>query len=134
MATTNKNTGNKSAAKKGATKKASAPAEEIDIEIAVEPPKPLKVNFGGEIYTVRPIKGSLGISLGSQMKGVKGDTEKLQKALKRIVDIMFGPTDGAVIMARLDDQEDDLDFTHVMELLNKLVEKSTGNPTTSASD
>lgn len=102
----------------------------LDIEIDVEPPKPLTVGLGGEVYTVRPIKGSLGVALGSRLKGAQDDADKLADGLKHIVEIIFGKKDSPTILQKLSDPDDALDYSHIMNLLNALVAKSTGNPTT----
>ena len=132
MATTKSTTAKKAPAKKAAPKKSTAKATqpEADIQISIEPPKPISVDLGGTRYTVRPIKGALGISLGQRLQSVKGDAGKLRETIEHVVQMIFGNTDAPKIMARLDDTEDGLDFTHVMELMNALVERSTGSPTT----
>lgn len=101
-----------------------------DIVINVEPPKPISVSLGGTKYKVRPIKGSLGMSLGQQMQSTGSDVGKLQKSMSRLVLMIFGPSDAKKVEARLNDPEDALDYPHILELMNALIEKSTGNPTT----
>lgn len=136
MATTKSTTANKSTparkapARKPAASKAEVKLPEADIEISIEAPRPITVNLGGVHYTVRPIKGALGLALGQRMQGVKGDAAKLQDAIDHIVGVIFGPSEKPGIMERLSNPEDSLDFTHVMSLMNALVEKSTGSPTT----
>lgn len=127
MATT-KSTTTKKAAPKKTTAKATQP--EADIQISIEPPKPITVDLGGVRYTVRPIKGALGISLGQRMQAVQGDAGKLRDTIEHIVQMVFGKAEAPNVMERLDDPEDALDFTHIMELMNALVERSTGSPTT----
>lgn len=120
----------KSTTKNTARKKSAAAPSATDISIAIEPPKPISVDLGGTVYTVRPVKGSLGIALGANLKGLEGDGEKLLNAMNHIINIIFGKKDAQAVLERVNDPEDALDFTHIMELMNALVERSTGNPTT----
>lgn len=100
-----------------------------DIDISPKPPKPLTVNLVGKSYTVRPIKAALGVSLAQRFKGVDNDPEKLAEAVNGLVKMMFGPNDAKAVTKRLTDGTDALDYPHIMQLLNALIEKSTGNPT-----
>ena len=132
MATTESTTAKKAPAKKAATKKSTSKATqaEADIQISIDPPKPITVDLGGTRYTVRPIKGALGIALGQRRQSVEGDAGKLRETIEHIVQMVFGNSEAPEVLARLDDPEDALDFTHIMELMNALVERSTGSPTT----
>lgn len=133
MATTKSTTARKAPAKKATPKKktsSKATQPEADIQISIAPPKPITVDLGGTRYTVRPIKGALGIALGQRMQSVQGDAGKLRETIEHVVQIMFGKTVAPKVLARLDDPEDALDFTHILELMNALVERSTGSPTT----
>lgn len=112
------------------TKAKEITTDDLDINIASEPPKPITVGLGGHRYTVRPVKGSLGIALGAKLKKVSDDPEKLVKAVTDITEAIFGKAEGAEVLKRLQDPEDVLDYAHIFELMNALVEKSTGNPTT----
>jgi len=42
----------------------------------------------------------------------------------------FGKKEGAAVIKRFDDPEDDLDIIHISELISKVAELATGNPTT----
>lgn len=105
-----------------------------DIDINPEPPKPITVSLLGKDYTVRPIKTSLGLSLAQGLKGAGNDPAKLKSNIGKLLVMMFGPTDAKAVEKRLEAADDDLDYPHIMQLLNALIERSTGNPTTSASD
>ena len=101
-----------------------------DIKITAEPPKPITLDLIGTDYTVRPIKGSLGISLSQKFQGDNSDMVKFDKSIKDLLRIIFGPEQAKEVSKRLNDSEDLLDLPHIFELLNKLVEKASGNPTT----
>lgn len=101
-----------------------------DITIDAEAPKPITVSLAGEEYTVRPIKSSLGIALAQRFQGDQSDMAKFEKNIDQLVKIIFGKKDSAAIQKRLSDPEDLLDLPHIFNLLNALVEKASGNPTT----
>lgn len=101
-----------------------------DITITAEPPKPITLELVGVSYTVRPIKASLGVALAQRFNGDNSDTEKFAESMKSLTTIMFGKKDAAAITKRLADPEDDLDYSHLFSLLNALVERASGNPTT----
>lgn len=101
-----------------------------DITITAEAPLPITLTLVGVEYTVRPIKGSLGISLSQKFQGDNSDMVKFDKSIKDLLRIMFGPEQAKEVQKRLNDSEDLLDLPHVFELLNALVEKASGNPTT----
>lgn len=123
----------KSAAKKSAPKKSAAPAEAVDLSIPVEPTKGVRVDLGGTVYTVRPIKTTLGMSLATRLQGLKEDPKEVSKAMDQLVNLIFQKEDREGIHARFNDPDDSLDYNHVMSLLTKLMERATGNPTTSPS-
>lgn len=101
-----------------------------DININPEPPKPFTVNLLGTEYTVRPIKMSMGLTLAGKFQNASKDGLAAQKAVTDLVKLMFGPTDAKKVSARLTDPADDLDYPHIVTLMEALVEKTTGNPTT----
>lgn len=107
------------------------------ITVSAEAPKPLTVSLVDVVYKIRPIKGSLGMSLAGQLKNAQKessqDPEKLNKMIDRIIDMMFAKADRPKVKKRLTDPDDDLDFTHVLDLMTKLMERATGNPPTSSS-
>ena len=112
-------------------------AEEDEmLTITADKPKTIKASLVDEIYSIRPIKGSLALSLSGQLKGAekKQDPEELNKMVGKIIDMMFEKDDRPKIRKRLSDPDDGLDFMHIMELMGKLMERATGNPTTSPSD
>lgn len=99
------------------------------IEIPLEAPKKLTVKLGKETYQVRPIKASLGIALSQRFKNADNDPEKLIQSLDTVVKTIFGSEQAKKIQKRLDSGDDLLDFPHIMAVVQKLVEASTGNPT-----
>lgn len=119
-----------------------------DLTIEAEAPKALTANLVGVEYQVRPVKGSIGISLAQDFRGQVGKDgkaakggvdpkriEKLNKTLNRVIDMMFvSKDDRASVHERMKDPDDLLDFQHIFTLMEKLTEHQAGNPTTSPSD
>lgn len=100
------------------------------IEITAEPVKTLDVNLVGVDYDVKPPKGSLAIVLASSLGKIKDNPDKLMRILGDWVRVAFGKKQAEAVMKRLEDPDDDLDITHIMQLMEKLAEATTGNPTT----
>lgn len=121
------------AAKKSAPKKTAPATEAVDLTIPVEQPKGIRVDLGGVVYTVRPIKTTLGMSLATRLQGLKEDPKEVGKAMEQLVGLIFQKEDREGVHARFNDPEDSLDYNHVMSLLTALMERATGNPTTSPS-
>lgn len=100
------------------------------IEITAEAPKPIEITFVGVDYKVRPIKASLGIALAQNLQNLGEDPAKIDKGIAKLLNAIFGKDVAKDVKDRMTDPDDLLDIPHVMELLNKLMEKSSGNPTT----
>ena len=100
------------------------------IEITAEPVKTVRVKLVGIEYNMKPPKGSLAIVLGKKMQASAEDPDGMLRALSDWITIGFGKKEATAIMKRLEDPDDDLDFTHIMQLMQKVAEATTGNPTT----
>lgn len=99
-----------------------------DIVINASPAKIFDVELVGFEYKVRAPKMSVlaVVASAAGKKGKKGGDSI--KHLDDMVKIMF-PQDHEAIAARLADPEDALDYQHVMDLAEQLIEAATGNPT-----
>lgn len=100
------------------------------IEISAEPRKGIPVVLVGEEYTVRPPKGALGLRMSVAAQKADKDPVAMEKAMGTFIDTLFGKKNGARVHKRLEDPEDELDYEHIMELVTKVMEQVTGNPTT----
>jgi hypothetical protein len=99
------------------------------IEITATPVKAVPVRLVGVEYMIKPPKGSLAIILGKKMQAASDNPDGMLRALNDWIVIGFGKTDAKAVMKRLEDPQDDLDFSHIMELMQKIAEVTTGNPT-----
>ena len=109
---------------------ATKPAADITIKV---PKNRFTVDLGGENYTARAPKSTVALTLSKALSGVDV-AEEPEKALKVMEDllklIMPVEADSKRVIERLRSDDDDLDYPHVMQLVQALVERATGNPTT----
>lgn len=97
----------------------------IDITASDEP---ITVNLIGKSYIAHPPKTTLAMKLAEGMDGSQ-DAEFILGRVEKYLIMTFGSKEGAKIRKRLDDPEDLLDIPHIMQLMEKLTEVATGNPT-----
>lgn len=108
-----------------------------DLTITAEPRKTLTVDLVGVTYTIRAPKGATALALakrfGQKSKG-KGSSQidDTLTALRDWSRSAFGVKTSDEVFARLDDPEDDLDISHLSDLMAKVTEATTGDPTTSS--
>lgn len=110
---------------------AAAPApQQMDITIEATPRKTLSVTLVGVDYLITPPKAGFALRMASKARSTDDDAalgvmddlfEWVRKAFRDQADAVLG---------RLDDEEDELDINHLTELMSKVIEASSGNPTT----
>jgi hypothetical protein len=91
--------------------------------------EPITVNLIGHAYVAHPPKTLLAMKLAEGMDGSSDPTFILGR-LRKYLDLTFGKKEAGKIMDRLEDQEDELDVRHIMQLMEKITEVTTGTPTT----
>lgn len=102
-----------------------------DIEISGEKPSSIKINLVGVTYEGRPPKAVALINLSEQVSKKDASPSDMLKFLHRFLGFTFGDKDAKSIMKRLEDGDDDLDISHIVTLMEALIERSAGkNPTT----
>ena len=104
-------------------------ADDGSILIVAAPAPTYKVSLVGELYKVRPIKSSLGMTLQARSQRAGEDGKKVSAVIMSIIDMMFSKKDAKEVRARLKDPFDELDVDHITSLMMALMEKQTGNPT-----
>lgn len=86
------------------------------------------VSLVGQDYMVRPPKMAvLAVVAKAAAKGT-GDAAQMVGHVENLVKLMFG-NDSKKVLARLENPEDDLDYTHIMECAEALIEETTEDPT-----
>ena len=103
------------------------------IEIKADPRTPIKVSLVGVDYELNPPKSALAIKLAVQAKTAGDDPTLVLQAIDEWVDKAFGKKNATAVRKRLDDENDDLDTPHLMQLMEAVIEASSGNPTSSPS-
>jgi hypothetical protein len=102
------------------------------VVISSPPRKELEIVLVGKAYTIKIPKVAVAMKLAVRAKTAGDDPTMMMQALDEWVARAFGPDGAKDIQSRLDDDEDDLDFPHMMMLMEKVLEAgSAGNPTTS---
>lgn len=99
------------------------------IVISAQPSTPVPVSLVGEEYLVRRPKAALGLLVAQRAKAAGDDVEKLIPEIEALVRAMFGPKQGKAVLARLTKADDELDYAHIFELVEKISEESSSNPT-----
>lgn len=99
------------------------------IVIEAEAREPFGVSLVGEEYLVTPPKSTIALALAARAKEAGEDGAKIREELDDWVRLAFGKKQAAKVIERLDDGEDDLDLPHIMELMQKLAEAATSDPT-----
>lgn len=102
------------------------------INITADPREPVPVTLVGMEYSIKPPKAALALKLAVRAKAAENDPGSMMEAVDQWIAIAFGKVGSKKIQARLESDEDDLDFPHIMQLMEALVEQTTGNPTSSS--
>lgn len=94
-------------------------AETIDIDLV------------GVRYKITPPKAGLAIQIARLSVDTSGqNTVKVLDLLDKWIDRAFGEEQAAAVRARMyEDDEDQLDLPHLIELVKAVMETQSGNPT-----
>lgn len=129
-----------SEAKKPAAK-AAAPKTENTRSRAVKKPQDhqisitsdvqdIDINLVGENYIIHPPKMIVMLNFTKIIKDVEGSPEKILEVIDTYIESAFSTEDQKKVKARLSDPQDQLDLTHMMQLIEQVTEISSGNLTT----
>lgn len=100
----------------------------MSLNIPVEPRKNIDVILGDKHYSCRPPKAATAMRL---VKGLDtSDIDATLAVLKKWLAHAFGPDQAKAIIGRLNDDNDDLDISHIVDLMTQTMASATGNPTT----
>lgn len=106
----------------------------MTLEITASAPETVRVKLVGTFYEVSPPKTALSLNMVGDSAKLKKDPKKVVSALNAWIDSAFSEKDAKEIRKRLNDGRDLLDIEHITELVKKLIEHKSENPTTSDSD
>lgn len=88
-----------------------------------------QIDFIGKTYDIVAPKSALAMKMAVRAKTASEDPALMYDTLIEWVFAAFGTSQGASIVARLDDAEDDLDVEHITDLIEKVMEYQSNLPT-----
>lgn len=86
------------------------------------------VSLVGVEYLVKAPKSTIALALAQRFSQAGEDVSKLVVELDIWIVAAFGKKQAAKVKSRLDDPSDELDIPQIVELMQKLVEVATGDP------
>ena len=98
------------------------------ILIAADKREVIPVELVGERYSILPPKTSLTLKMAVRAKEAGSDPALMYEALQEWIDKAFGKK-AKEVHKRLHDSEDLLDIEHITELMKRIIEVTSGNPT-----
>ena len=98
------------------------------ITIAAEPREKITVDLIGVEYVLRPFKSAIAMNIAKQAQDAGEDQAKMLEMIDDTINLIFGPRQAKAIHKRLNDAEDDLDISHIFDLVKQLTEASTETP------
>lgn len=102
-----------------------------EINIQANPVKVLPIKLVGQDYEITPPKAALAMRMAVESKLFEEDPGKMIDVLNAWVSKAFGPKVAAKVQKRIEDEDDLLDITHIMQLMEKVTEAQLeGDPTT----
>lgn len=105
------------------------------IVIEAEPRESLTVSLVGVDYVIDPPKGSYALKLARRAKELGGgDVDASWGMVEDWVKRAFGAKQSKKVLARIMDDDDDLDIIHIMKLIEAIAEAATSDPSSSSSD
>jgi hypothetical protein len=118
------------AAAKHAPEKSNASVVPIRPMLLIEAAerKSIPVELVGTVYDLIPPKAAYSLRIAQRAQAAETDVNELMAVLTAWMVAAFGEKQATKIMARLDEADDLLDITHLMTLLQRVVELGV-NPT-----
>lgn len=98
------------------------------ITINAESRKKIAVELVGVKYEVTPPKMALSLAFAKVAQNAQKDPLAMLQLLEDWIKVAFG-SKGASVLKRLDNPKDDLDIAHITDLIEKISEAQTENPT-----
>lgn len=102
------------------------------VAIVTEGRKKILISLIGVEYEITPPKTIVGLRMAIRAKAAADDPALMMEALDDWIVRAFGKVVAKTIQKRLESEDDDLDFQHITELMQAVVEQVTGNPTSSS--
>ena len=91
----------------------------------------IKIRLVGQTYSIRPPKAALALKMAWRAKQFEDRPDLVAETLNEFIDKAFSAKDAEAVKVRLYESDDDpLDVPHIMELMNAVMERVVGDPTT----
>jgi hypothetical protein len=104
------------------------------LAVVATPQDAISVELVGKKYMLKPPKSALALKVGVKAKQASEDPSQMLEALDEWLTAAVGAKNVAAIHKRLDDPNDLLDYQHITQLMNLVLERSSKVPPTSPSD
>lgn len=103
----------------------------MDIQIEAKPRKTFAVELVGKEYTLTAPKSAFALRMAVKSKQAQtaSDPSLLIEAVDEWLEAALGPEQSQEVHDRIDDPNDDLDLEHINTLMEKVMEQTTGVPT-----
>lgn len=98
------------------------------IVITAPPREEIPIEFVGVNYLVKPPKAKVAIALAERVQSAGENPKALIEELENWIVLTFGKKQAPKVIARLSDDADDADIPQVIELMTKLAEVASANP------
>jgi len=102
------------------------------LSIVADPREKITISLVGVEYVITPPKASAALKMAIRAKAGDEDPSEMLAALTEWAQKAFGKATATKVMKRLDDDEDELDLQHLMQLMEGVAELTAGNPTSSS--
>lgn len=100
------------------------------ISIAAKPRKEFTVDLVGQEILVKAPKSATAIAFSAAIEAAGENGAALLEEVKGFLKLILTKKDATKTIHRLEDPNDDLDVSEVMELVKGIMEEATGDPTT----
>jgi hypothetical protein len=107
-------------------------APDLQLNITADPREKIRVGLVGQEYDILPPKAAFGLKLAVRAKQAADDPSSVSATVDEWIVKAFGKAEAKKIQARLEDAEDDLDFPHIVQLMEAVIAMVSGNPTSSS--
>lgn len=104
-------------------------AAEAAFSITSKKRETVTIEIDGHPYRVKPPKSGLSMKLAIRGKTAEENPAGLVEAIDEWIMSAFGLAQGSQIQLRIADDDDDLDVDTLMQVMEKLGEVETGDPT-----
>lgn len=104
------------------------------ISVQADPTEKITADLVGTEYVLTPPKSVFSLKIGQKMQDNDQDADTMLSVMHEWLTAAMGKKQADAVQKRLDNSTDQLDLSHVMQLIEQVTETQTGDPTSSSSD